>query len=230
MVQMTDGNGNVMDSVTVQGNNFARLGDQTVQCDGSVGGWDDGFFVVSLTAPYDQSKGDVTVRLTNTLDQGAGDESIGYGDMHFEYEFNDGRPETTGNYDAGEIDPTSLWENNCGATRKTCNTDQYYGGYNECGSGAQFWRNFERTRMHPGTHRVTFEGRIWTIDSWDGETFTVEMKNDQGTVMDSVQVRGNNFEGVADVTLSCEGSVGGWQDGYFDVMLTSNYDQNMGDV
>jgi hypothetical protein len=64
--------------------------------------------------------------------------------------------------------------------------------------------------MHPGTFKVTLTGRVWTIDSWDGETFTVEMKNNQGHVMDSVQVRGNNFEGVADETMNCEGTVGGW--------------------
>ena len=31
----------------------------------------------------------MTITVTNTLDQGAGDESIGYGDMKLEYEFGD---------------------------------------------------------------------------------------------------------------------------------------------
>jgi hypothetical protein len=174
--------------------------------------------------------GDVTVRVTNTLDSGATDESIGYGNMVLHYEFDDGRPVSTGNYDAGVTDPTSLWENNCDASRKTCQLNQYYGGYNECGNGAQFWRTFEKSQMHPGTHQVTLTGRVYTIDSWDGETFTVEMKNSQGEVMDSVQVRGNNFENAADETLQCEGSVGGWQDGYFNIRLSSDYSPSMGDV
>jgi hypothetical protein len=53
--------------------------------------------------------GDITVRVTNTLNQGASDESIGYGNMILHYEFDDGQPTSTGNYDADETDPTSLW-------------------------------------------------------------------------------------------------------------------------
>jgi hypothetical protein len=54
-----DHQGNVLDTVTKQGNNFARNGDQTLRCENSVGGWDDGFFEISLSSPYDHSMGDL---------------------------------------------------------------------------------------------------------------------------------------------------------------------------
>jgi hypothetical protein len=76
---MLDEANNVMAEQTWQGNNFANLADQTVQCPGSVGGWQDGYFEVSLSSDYNHDMGDVTVRVTTTLDQGATDESIGYG-------------------------------------------------------------------------------------------------------------------------------------------------------
>jgi len=112
---MTDKDGNVMDSKSFTGSNFNNLADQTLQCEGSVGGWQDGWFRVELSAPYDASKGDVTITVTNTLDQGATDESIGYGDMTFNYEFPAG-PNNVGNPDEGVQNPDLLWENNCGAT------------------------------------------------------------------------------------------------------------------
>jgi hypothetical protein len=64
--------------------------------------------------------GDVQVRITSTLDQNAADESIGYGEMSFEYVFEDGNPVQEADYDQGVADPMALWENNCGATQKTC--------------------------------------------------------------------------------------------------------------
>jgi hypothetical protein len=76
---------------------------------------------------------------------------------------------------------------------------------------------------------VTFTGKIWTIDSWDGETFTVEMTNAAGAVMASETFTGNNFAGLADSTVACEGSAG-WDDGYFEVTLTSDYGPSTGDV
>jgi hypothetical protein len=81
---MTDEYGRVLAEQSYQGNNFAKLADWTGHCEESVGGWEDGFFNVNLEADYNPAtNGDVTVRVTNTLDQGAGDESIGYGDMNF---------------------------------------------------------------------------------------------------------------------------------------------------
>ena len=81
----------VLAEETFQGNNFANLADSTVSCSDSVGGWADGYYNVELSAEYSLERdGDVTVRITNTLDQGTGDESIGYGDMYFEYEFDNG--------------------------------------------------------------------------------------------------------------------------------------------
>jgi hypothetical protein len=64
--------------------------------------------------------GDVTVRVSNTLNQGATDESIGYGDMEFVYEFSEGRETDIMNVDEGVENPTELWQNNCGATERTC--------------------------------------------------------------------------------------------------------------
>jgi len=49
------------------------------------------------------------------------------------------------------------------------------------------------SNQHPGANRVTLSGRVWTVDSWDGETFTVEMTNAQGQVMATLTQQGNNF-------------------------------------
>jgi hypothetical protein len=65
---MTNAAGTVMASETFTGNNFSGLADNTVQCEGS-DAWDDGYFEVMLTAPYDETTGDVTIRITNTLNQ-----------------------------------------------------------------------------------------------------------------------------------------------------------------
>jgi hypothetical protein len=81
---MKDQHGNVMATTQHQGNNFANLADETVQCEGSVGGWADGYFHVTLDSAYNrETNGDVTITVSNTLDQGASDESIGYGNMNF---------------------------------------------------------------------------------------------------------------------------------------------------
>jgi hypothetical protein len=83
-------------------------------------------------------------------------------------------------YDIGVHDPTALWENDCEATEKTCQGHQYFGGYNECAAGHSFWRNFESSRIHPEANRLVLTGKIWTIDSWDGESFTIEMVTENG--------------------------------------------------
>jgi hypothetical protein len=38
---------------------------------------------------------------------------------------------------------------------------------------------------HPGANQIILTGKVWTIDSWDGEHFTIEMQDAHGTVMDS---------------------------------------------
>jgi hypothetical protein len=124
--------------------------------------------------------GDVTVTITNTLDQGKKDESIGFGNMRFDYLFDDGTAgfptESPAYYDGPEVEnPSELWENNCGATEKSCAGQAYFGGHNECAQGSMFWREFEKNLMHPNVNRVTVSGTIWTIDSWDGEKFSVTM-------------------------------------------------------
>jgi hypothetical protein len=63
---------------------------------------------------------------------------------------------------------------------------------------------------HPGATKVMFSGKIYTIDSWDGEQFAVTMTDEAGNVMAQKELNGNNFANLADVTLQCEGSVGGW--------------------
>jgi hypothetical protein len=192
-VDIRDQNDQSLGQRTYQGSNFSRLGDWTGQCPDSVGGWEDGYFNIDVEADIDPRITEVRVVITNTLDQGAGDESIGYGDMQFTYEFSDDveeeEPEwpatSPGNYDFDVENPTGLWENDCAATEKHCAGYNYYGGYNECAQGHSFWRTFEARKIHPSTDRVSFEGMIWTIDSWDGETFTIEMKDENGNVMDT---------------------------------------------
>jgi hypothetical protein len=169
------------------------------------------------------------------LDQTFNDESIGYGNMQFEYNFDDGQEPSwpaasPGNYDHDVENPTGLWENDCGATFRHCAGLPYYGGHNQCAAGDTFWRTFEADLIHPTTTEVRLTGKIWTIDSWDGEQFTVEMTDAEGNVMDTVTHTGNNFAKMADRTLSCENSVGGWEDGYFEIELTAPYDVSMGDV
>jgi hypothetical protein len=82
---------------------------------------------------------------------------------------------------------------------------------------------FSTQDFHPGVESVVLTGKVWTIDSWDNEHFTVEMKDQYGNVLSTVTKQGNNFNSNGDETLSCEGSVGGWQDGYFNIRLTAAY-------
>jgi hypothetical protein len=216
-IQMTDQDGNVMDTRSFTGNNFANQADQTLQCEGSVGGWQDGWFSVELSAPYDASKGDVTITVTNTLDQGAGDESIGYGDMLFNYEFDDGTPSNIGNPDDGVANPDLLWENNCNAQPNTCNGlpgVTFMGGFNQCGKGHDIWRHFRASEMHPGMNRVRFSGKIWTINSWDNEQFTVSIIDQNNNVLDTVTKTGNNFNNNGDENFNCD--TNSWpQSGWF---------------
>jgi hypothetical protein len=108
-----------------------------MQCDNSQGHWQDGYFNVRLESSYRPTMGDVTIKVTNTLDQGASDESIGYGDMKLEYEFGDFTfvlpTESPVNVDEGVRNPTELWQNDCGATEKECAGFKFFGGHNECG-------------------------------------------------------------------------------------------------
>jgi hypothetical protein len=133
-------------------------------------------------------------------------------------------------YDVGFHNPTELWENDCGATEKTCQGHTYFGGYNECAQGHSFWRKFEASRIHPETNRLVLTGKIWTIDSWDGETFTITMTAADGSEIATKSWQGNNFANLADQTVQCEGSVQGWHDGFFEITVAANYNINMGDV
>jgi hypothetical protein len=59
--------------------------------------------------------------VTSTLDQGATDESIGVGDMRLYYKYDPNvaallPTSSPANYDAGEENPTGLWDNDCSAT------------------------------------------------------------------------------------------------------------------
>jgi len=176
---MKDAHGTVLGTVTKQGNNFASLGDETLSCEESVGGWQDGYFNIRLESAYDVSQGDIEVRITNTLDQGAGDESIGFGEMRLVYKFDpnvEWVPALVGDYDddEGNENPITEWQNNCGASQKTCQGEEYIGGHNQCAQGHQFWRVYHLIQpQYAGVTSFTVEGRVWTIDSWDGEQFTV---------------------------------------------------------
>jgi hypothetical protein len=68
-VQILSQSGAVLAEETYQGNNFNNLADATVQCANTHGSFNDGYFNVDLSADYNlESDGDVTVRITNTLD------------------------------------------------------------------------------------------------------------------------------------------------------------------
>ena len=84
--------------------------------------------------------------------------------------------------------------------------------------------------MHPSTTKLILTGKVWTIDSWDGERFSVTMSNSRGHVIATQEFQGNNFQNRADESLSCEGSVSGWQDGYYNIRLVTDYNQDMGDI
>jgi hypothetical protein len=126
--------------------------------------------------------------------------------------------ETPANYDSGVENPTGLWSNDCGATQKECSGFPYYGGHNECANGNRIWRTFYANQMHPEANGVSFSGKIWTIDSWDGEFFTVEMKDQNDNVLDSKQFQAwHSQQAEGQHRMQCPGTVGGWQDGYFTV-------------
>jgi hypothetical protein len=138
-IQMSNAQGEIIATRTQTGNNFASLADHTLTCSDGVTGWQDGFFNIQLSAPYSHDQGAITVRITNTLDQGAGDESIGYGDMKFTMDYDpsvewvrEWPSVSPADYDAGVENPDGLWENDCFASRKECNGMKYYGGHNEC--------------------------------------------------------------------------------------------------
>jgi hypothetical protein len=132
---MTNQHGVEMAKESFQGNNFARLAHETMQCSETQGHWEDGFFNINLVAPYDANMGDVTVRVTSTLDQGANDESLGIGDMHIEYDYDPSvewvQPNTK-DFDEGVDNPTKLWTDNCGATEHECFGFKYWGGKGQC--------------------------------------------------------------------------------------------------
>jgi hypothetical protein len=147
-----------------------------------------GYYEVQLSSDYDQSMGRVTIRITNTLDQGAGDESMGVGDLRVTYDYDpnvDWNPPQVMNPDEDAVNPMDNWQNNCGATESECGGYRYIGGFNECAQGHSFWRTIARRDIHPGANRFVVTGKVWTIDSWDGEQVTVRMTNQHGDEMAS---------------------------------------------
>ena len=103
----------------------------------------------------------------------------------------------------------------------------YFGGYNRCGKGSRVWRTFEG--FHQQTNKVMFSGRIWTIDSWDSETFTVKIMNEAGGVLAEKTWTGNNFQKKGTVTTNCPATPG-WADGFFNVELEAPYKATDGKV
>jgi hypothetical protein len=158
---------------------------------------------VRLSADYNPAfNGDVTVRISNNLDEDVNNEAIGWSELRFGYEYDPTVTEREENpfasspadYDYDHSDPTSLWENDCDATSKTCSGLEYWGGKGECGTGNTFHRTFEARKMHPATNKLRFVGKIWTVDSWDGETFTIEIVDEDGDVLGEKTLTGNNFQ------------------------------------
>jgi hypothetical protein len=80
----------------------------------------------------------VTITIENELTGDVSDQSIAYGDMMVEYEFDPSvewvvmPTESPADYDHGVENPTALWENDCGASKHECAGYFYYGGANEC--------------------------------------------------------------------------------------------------
>jgi hypothetical protein len=237
-VEMKDASGNVLDSVTKQGNNFASMGDETLRCEDSVGGWDDGYYNIDLSAPYTRSMGKLEVRVTNTLDQGASDESIGVGDFKLVYDYDPSVEEVEKTWptespamvDRDIPNPTEKWQSDCGMTAKECNGKTYFGGYGECAQGHSFWRVYKREEMHPSAFKVKLKGRIWTIDSWDGETFTVELKNQNGASLVSKTWTGNNFQNLGDWTGQCPNTAGHWNDGMHEIEVEAEISQMVTEI
>jgi hypothetical protein len=65
--------------------------------------------------------------------------------------------------------------------------------------------------MRPETNKLHFTGRIWTIDSWDGEQFTVVMMDGNGNILDSITKQAwHSQQAQGQHRTQCEGSVGGW--------------------
>jgi hypothetical protein len=108
---MTDSHDNVLASKEFIGNNFEQRAHMTLDCEDSVGGWQDGYFMVRLESEYDFDMGDVTVKITNTLDQGTGDESIAFGDLTFEYDYDPSvQVATSGQIEYGTINLDHQWQ------------------------------------------------------------------------------------------------------------------------
>jgi hypothetical protein len=85
--------------------------------------------------------------------------------------------------------------------------------------------------MHPTTDKVKITGKIWTIDSWDNESFTVDMRNQNGVSIASREYRAQHSSTANGQTiLQCEGTVGGWQDGYFELDLEAEIDETITEV
>jgi len=149
--------------------------------------------------PYSPSDGDVTVMITNTLNEGVDNESFGIGDMHLFMEFDDGSyvPPATSPafYDQNEEgDATRFWDNDCGATKKTCSGFPYWGGAGECGQGHTVSRIFDSNKMPSTTHTLILQGKVWSMDTWDGEKIHITMVDSQGDVLAEAEYVGNERE------------------------------------
>ena len=100
--------------------------------------------------------------------------------MALNYEFDDGTPSYTNDIDDGIEDPIGdgYWQNNCQSwSKRECSGLEYYGGRDQCAQGHSIWREVDMSRQHPGANKIHLRGKIWTIDSWDGETARVQMLN-----------------------------------------------------
>ena len=114
-VTLYDQTGRTLATVTHTDQHSNRRGDWNGNCGFSH--WNDGYFLIELEATLDETVEVIRAEITNALDSGTNDESIGYGEMRLIYSFADVEAESDpvwpesspANYDEGFENPTELW-------------------------------------------------------------------------------------------------------------------------
>jgi hypothetical protein len=71
-----------------------------------------------------------------------------------------------------------------GWTAKECGGHSYMGGRNECGANSVFTTVLSTNDLR-GTQEIIFRAKIWTVDSWDNEVFTINIIDQEGNVIGS---------------------------------------------
>jgi hypothetical protein len=129
--------------------------------------------------------------VTTTLNQNSADESFGIADMEIKVpgcnycgpaeEVVFVAPVST-IMDEGVEEPEQYWDNDCNSYgRQECAGEYMYGGKGQCGNGHTISRQWDMNN-YPGVERVEFTGRIFTVESWDNEHFTIQLIDGNGNV------------------------------------------------